>query len=243
VGKVLDLIRKKKDLLLGKNVYIVDGGRIAIKEPDINSNYYQSKKETPPEQMQLVTFINEHKNVLPISGNSNYKTSLPGKAIGFLQTINFFKQHLSNIITGMGTGNFSSKLAFKAAGLGFVGGYPNKYIYINHNFLVNHLDVYLNFFSKNSDFHSLTNSPFSVYDQLFAEYGLIGLAAFVFWYLGFFAKHYRKLTYGIPILVLMMAVLFTDYWFEQLSVMVFFELLLLLNIKDSQTLNPLTNEF
>jgi hypothetical protein len=41
----------------------------------------------------------------------------------------------------------------------------------------------------------------------------------------------------------MMAVLFTDYWFEQLSVMVFFELLLLLNIKETQTLKPLNNEF
>ncbi|MEN0055567.1 MAG: hypothetical protein AAGC65_17955, partial [Mucilaginibacter sp.] len=104
------------------------------------------------------------------------------------------------------------------------------------NFLVNHLDLYLNYFSKSSGSHSLTNSPFSVYDQILAEYGLIGLLVFSIYYLGFFAKHYQKLTYGIPILFLMMAVLFTDYWFEQLSVMVFFELLLLLNIKETQTL-------
>jgi hypothetical protein len=108
---------------------------------------------------------------------------------------------------------------------------------------VNHLDLYLNFFSKWSGLHSLTNSPFSVYDQLIAEYGLVGFLTFLIWYLGFFAKHYKKLTYGLPILFLMMLVLFTDYWFEQLSVIVFFELLLLLNIKEAQPLKSLQNEF
>jgi hypothetical protein len=242
IGRILDVIRRKKELKLSKDVYFADGGRIAIQEPDINGYYYQSKKVTPPEQLQLVKFINTHKNVLPISGNSSYTSSVPGKATGILQTLNIFKQNPAKVIIGEGIGNFSSKLAFRAAGLGFVGAYPEKYIYINHSFLVNHFDLYLNYFSKASGSHSLTNSPFSVYDQLLAEYGLIGLLVFLIYYLGFFAKHYKKLTYGIPILFLMMAVLFTDYWFEQLSVIVFFELLLLLNIKEHQTLNSLHNE-
>ena len=136
-------------------------------------------------------------------------------------------------------GNFSSKLAFKATGLDFSGGFPVKYIYISHDFLLNHLDVYLNFFSKRRELHSLTNSPFSVYDQLLAEYGLLGVIAFLIFYLGYFIKHIRNLTYGIPILVLMLAVFLTDYWFEQLSVVVFFELLLLLNIKETAPSKPL----
>ncbi|MDN3548011.1 hypothetical protein [Mucilaginibacter aquaedulcis] len=242
IGRILDLIRHKKALKLSKDVHFADGGRVAIQEPDINGYYYQSKKETPPEQIQLVKFINTHKSELPISGNDNYISAVPGKATGILQTLNVFKENPAKIIIGEGIGNFSSKLAFRAAGLGFAGTYPEKYIYINHNFLVNHLDLYLNYFSKASGSHSLTNSPFSVYDQVLAEYGLIGLITFLIYYLGFFAKHYKKLTYGIPILFLMLAVLFTDYWFEQLSVIVFFELLLLLNIKDPQTLNHLTNE-
>jgi len=139
-------------------------------------------------------------------------------------------------------GNFSSKLAFKATGLDFSGGFPAKYVYISRDFLVDHLDVYLNFFSKRRELHSLTNSPFSVYDQLLAEYGLLGIAAFVLFYLGYFAKHIKNLTYGIPILILMLGVFFTDYWFEQLSVVVFFELLLLLNIKETARLKPLDYE-
>jgi len=37
----------------------------------------------------------------------------------------------------------------------------------------------------------------------------------------------------------MLAVFFTDYWFEQLSVVVFFELLLLLNIKETARLKTI----
>jgi len=71
---------------------------------------------------------------------------------------------------------------------------------------------------------------------MIAEYGLIGLTVFVIYYLGFFTGQYKKLTYGIPVLMLMLAAFFVDYWFEQLSVMVFFELLLLLNIKETNSL-------
>lgn len=244
VSKLLIAIRSKQQhLKWAKDVTVIDDGRIVIQGPDINGPAYQSLKVTPPEQMQMVQFIRAHKKALPISGNDNYNTTLPGKAMGFIQTLTYFKSHLNRILTGTGMGNFSSKLAFKAAGLGFVGSYPKQFTYINHDFLTNHLDIYLNYFSKWSGMHSLTNSPFSVYDQLIAEYGLIGLAVFVIWYLGFFAKHYKKLTYGIPILIVLLLVLFTDYWFEQLSVIVFFELLLLLNIKETQALKPLHNEF
>jgi len=60
--------------------------------------------------------------------------------------------------------------------LRFTGGYPAKLVYVNPDFLKNHLDVYLNFFSRGANLHSLTNSPFSTYDQLFTEYGIVGLA-------------------------------------------------------------------
>ncbi|TWI98712.1 hypothetical protein JN11_02900 [Mucilaginibacter frigoritolerans] len=209
-------------------------GRILIPVADINTRPYQTPTDTSNEQRLLLAFIDNHKTVLALSGRDTFQPGgLPGKAISLLQTVKFLQHHPAKIIAGDGMGNFSSKLAFKATGLGFNGGYPAKYAYINNDFLLNHLDVYLNFFSKASGLHSLTNSPYSVYDQLLAEYGLAGLLVFVIFYLGFFAKHYKKLTYGIPLLMLLLAVLFIDYWFEQLSVIVFFELLLLLNIKET----------
>jgi hypothetical protein len=221
------------------NLPRTDAGRIIILGANINTPSYQTPTDTMVEQRKLLAFINLHKVDLPLAGQKSYQVHLPGKAIGFIQTVKFLKVHPAKILTGSGMGNFSSKLAFKATGLDFSGGFPIGYVYISRDFLVNHLDVYLNFFSKRRELHSLTNSPFSVYDQLLAEYGLLGLAAFVVFYLGYFSQHMGNLTYGIPIIVLMLAVFFTDYWFEQLSVLVLFELLLLLNIKETK---PKTTE-
>jgi hypothetical protein len=216
-----------------KPVIKTDAGRILVPRPNINTEPYQSLTTTPPEQAQLVDFINTHKALLPVSGRPFHWSPVPGKVTAMQQTVNFFKTHPAKLIAGDGMGNFSSKLAFKASGLNISGGYPEKHTYINHDFLVNHLDLYLNFFSNRAGYHSLTNSPFSVYDQLFAEYGVLGFLLFCIYYLGFFTKHIKALTYGLPILLLTIAFLFIDYWFEQLSILVFFELLLLLDIKES----------
>jgi len=224
---------------LPANLPKTDAGRVILIGADINTPPYQTPTDTPAEQRKLLAFINLNKAELPLSNQASFKMHLPGKVIGFKQTVNFLKTHPAKILAGSGMGNFSSKLAFKATGLDFSGGFPAKYIYISRDFIVNHLDVYLNFFSKRRELHSLTNSPFSVYDQILAEYGLLGVAAFVIFYLGYFIRHFKKLTYGIPVLVLMLAVFFTDYWFEQLSVVVFFELLLLLNIKETARLKTI----
>lgn len=231
-------VQKKKpvyqpfQIVIG-NILKTDQGRILLVKPNINTPEYQTRTDTSQERRKLLAFIDTHKASLAISGKNNYEPGLPGKAIGLLQTVRFLDQHPAKIIAGDGMGNFSSKLAFKATGLGFDGGYPAKYAYISNEFLINHLDVYLNFFSKKVALHTVTNNPFSVYDQLLAEYGLLGLFAFLIFYVGFFAKHLKKLTYGVPILMLMMATFFADYWFERLSVLIFFELLLLLNIKEN----------
>jgi hypothetical protein len=214
---------------------ITDAGRIITPGTNTNLKPYQHVADTTPYQKKLLTFIKAHKGRLPLSEGKNPNQHKTGKALCVAQTLTFLKQHPAKIIAGDGTGNFSSKLAFKATGLGIAGGYPQKYTYINTDFLSNHLDIYLNFFSKNSDNHSLTNNPGSVYEQLLAEYGLIGIAAFSIWYLWYFVKQYKNLTYGLPIIAVLMAVFFIDYWFEQLSIILFFELLLLLNIKERST--------
>ena len=208
-------------------------GRIFIDTADINSLPYQSIIDTTPVQHVLLNFIDAHTASLPLSAQKNFKPGIPGKIITFFQTASFFKQHPAKIIAGTGMGNFSSKLAFRVTAFGFAGGYPQNHAYINTDFLTNHLDVYLNFFSRRSGLHSLTNSPNSVYDQLLSEYGLLGLLAFAIFYVWFFARHAKTFTYGLPALLLLLMIFFTDYWFEQLSVIVFFELLLFLNIKET----------
>lgn len=224
---------KSRPSYITGTVHLTNGGRANVPGDDINSASFQSLTATPPDERQLLKFIKLHRAELPVSGQSAQLHALPGKVLGFLQTINFFKRHPAKLIAGNGAGNFSSKLAFRISGLGINGGQQTKFDYIHPDFMVNHLDLYLNYFSKGATFHSLTNTPFSVYDQLLAEYGLLGILAFLICYAGFFARHWRKLTYGLPILLLVIGLLSIDYWFEQLSILVFFELLLFLDIKES----------
>ena len=228
---------------LFKNLPKTDAGHIVLVPADINTRPYQTPTDTPAEQHTLLAFINTHKDALPISKQNVMFLSKPGKAIGLMQSLKFLQQHPAKILSGDGIGNFSSKLAFRTTGLGFAGSFPLRLVYISKEFLTNHLDLYLNFFSKRTGLHSLTNSPFSVYDQLLAEYGVLGLLAFAIFYAGFFLREYKKLTYGIPLFALLLAVFFIDYWFEQLSVIIVFELLLLLNVKENTNQKPLNYEY
>lgn len=216
------------------NLPKTDQGRVFIDTVDINAQAYQSIIDTTATQHMLLAFINAHQAQLPLSSEKKYKPGKPGKVTSFLQTVNFLEHNPVKLLAGAGIGNFSSKLAFRATSFGFAGGYPVNHAYINNDFLTNHLDVYLNFFSRRPALHSLTNSPNSVYDQLLSEYGLIGLAAFAIFYVWFFARHAKTFTYGLPLLLLLLMIFFTDYWFEQLSVVVFFELLFFLNIRETE---------
>jgi hypothetical protein len=238
----LEIAKRRPVEKLSKKVIVTYAGEILIPRPNIHGPTYQWLRRTPPEQKQLVEFVDTHKAELSLSGKTFHESHIPGKVIGMMQTAGYYKSHPAKVIGGNGIGNFSSKLAFRATGLKFTGGYPAKYAYINPLFMANHLDVYLNFFSKNPSLHSLTNSPFSVYDQLFAEYGLAGLLVLMLLYFWFFARQYKKLGYGISLLLFVGALFFIDYWFEQLSVIVLFELMMFLNIKEGESLVPAGDE-
>ncbi|NCD69045.1 hypothetical protein GSY63_06730 [Mucilaginibacter sp. R11] len=206
----------------------------------IHTATFQPRSDTDGMQKRLIAFIVTHKAQLPLATQpQTTQRIIPGKLITFKQTVHFFASHPRKMITGDGVGNFSSKLAFKLTGLGMSGGYPQQYATINPDFLSNHLDVYLNFFSRRTGMHSVTNSPDSVYDQLLGEYGVAGGLLFVIFYVGYFLKQRRYLSYGLPMLLFIGCVFFTDYWFEQLSIVVLFELLLLVDIKEHQLLTPM----
>jgi hypothetical protein len=217
------------------------GKKLFIPPPNINAKPYQEATDTTLIQYKFLAFISANAANLPLSGRHISPGTLPGKAIALKQTWQFLWNHPTKILLGNGIGNFSSKIAFKATNLGLTGGYLPKYVYINPYFMHNHLDVYLNFFSKKAGLHSVINNPNAVYFQLLGEYGLLGLLAFIIYYLGYYLKHYQKLTYGIPVLIFVLGVFFLEYWFEQLSVMVLVELILLLNIKEGQINNTISD--
>lgn len=199
-----------------------------LPQANIHTPAYQHKPDTTPIEKKLLEFAAEEKMLLPTAADK------PGKWLALQQTIRYLSAHPLYWLTGSGMGNFSSKLAFRATALQVAGGYPRRWAYIHPDFRVNHLDLYLYYFTRADGLHSVTNSPNSVYDQLLAEYGIAGLAAFFFLYIGYFLRHYKKMTYGIPVLLLVLGACGMEYWFEQLSVLPFAELLLLLNIKEGE---------
>ncbi|MEI9943377.1 MAG: hypothetical protein WDN26_04080 [Chitinophagaceae bacterium] len=79
--------------------------------------------------------------------------------------------------------------------------------------------------------HAAENTPDSTYGQLLSEYGIVGLLSFLVLYIGSFISRFRVLTFGLPILLLLLASFFTEYWFEQLSIVILFELLVLTDFK------------
>jgi len=173
-------------------------------------------------------------NRIILDTNLKFLKKTPGKLIAIRQTFDFFKNRPGKIIPGNGMGNFSSKLAFRALALGVAGGYPKKFPYMNDDFKNNHLKLYLSYFSKDIELHSLINSPDSVYLQLAGEYGLAGLLAFFIFYARYFFMKRQKHGYTFTMLLLLMGAFVTGYWFEQLSIVVLFELIMLVIIKDSK---------
>ena len=215
---------------------LTNTGKPEIPHASIHTAPFQHKWDTTQLQKKLLRFADSERNSMTALPVMPKQKNLPGKLIAMEQTILYLRSHPSHLLTGTGMGNFSSKLAFRTTGLMLSGGYPVNHSYISDLFRDNHLDLYLSYFVRSDKLHSLTNSPNSVYDQLLAEYGLLGLLSFLLFYLGFFLRRYRSLTYGIPVLLLMGGVFFTDYWFEQLSVLVIFELIVLLNLKETESI-------
>ena len=202
--------------------------RPPLPEDRIHTAFFQGKRDTSQSQQQLISYMKQHLH----EPAASYEEAVPGKILAYKQSISFLKDHPAKIIAGTGAGNFSSKLAFRATGLKMAGGFPAPLDYCNTAFLNNHLQLYAHYFSSKTDYHSIIHNPDSVYDQLLTEYGLLGLLAFSVYYIGFFLRPGKKLSYGLPLLLMLLAFFMVNYWFEQLSVVVLFELMLFINIKE-----------
>lgn len=192
-------------------------------------------KETRNEKQEKlqVKVINLYQDTVLQIGNALTR-KYPGKLISFIETKDYVLSNVRTFLLGSGAGLFSSKVAFKASNIGDFGKYPTKFSFISDNFKNNHLKIYCYYFLQSLDKHSITNTPFSVFNQITGEYGLLGLLLFLMFYVWFFLKRYKQLSYGKIILPLTLVFLFTDYWFENLSIVIIFELMIFLDIATSK---------
>lgn len=207
--------------------------RPVIPGDSIHTPSFQHKNDTNQAEKKLISFIEANAEKLCMPPGAPGRANIPGKIAAFRQTFVFLQAHPLKIFTGNGMGNFSSKLAFKATATNVAGSYPAQFAYVHDDFERNHLSLYLYYFTNKDDYHSVVNSPNAVYDQLLGEYGLAGLVALAFYAL-FFLKRLSLKSAAIPLILLMLGAFFMEYWFEQLSVVVFFELLVFVNIKETE---------
>jgi hypothetical protein len=183
--------------------------------------------------LSLKEFIENKDSDYVIMPASIYE-SRPGKLISFIQTGFFLKRSLKNLLFGSGIGNFSSKLAFRASGVHALGSYPRRYLYTSSAFQHNHLQTYLHYYHMDASKHSVLNYPFSVYNQLLGEYGLIGFILFFAGYIWYFVSRSRNLSYGRYLIIGLLGCFCMEYWFEFFSLVILFELFMFLNLKEDQ---------
>lgn len=164
----------------------------------------------------------------------------PGKMRSYYQTKAFLTSSVAHFLFGAGMGGFSSKLAFNSSGV-MEGSSLNKYLpkYETPYFKANHKALYAYLKTQHVMFHSESNRPFSVYNQLAGEYGIIGLILFVGFYLWYFFKRIRKSTFALPIFVSLFFMFNIDYFIESLSILLVFELLMFMDIKEKSQANEL----
>jgi hypothetical protein len=196
---------------------------------NIHAPEYQHKPDSTAARMEVIHFM--HQEGIAVADTVKDVSNQSGKKESIRQLLLFFHSHPVRIITGNGMGNFSSRLAFKATGLHIAGAYPRKWIYIHPDFKKYHLSIYLSYFGQDSGYHSILNSPNSVYAQLLGEYGLAGLMAFVFGYFWYFLRLSKRSALVLPLLAMLLGFCLMDYWLEQLSVFIFFELLVMIDIR------------
>jgi len=204
-----------------------------IPKANIHTPPYQHRQDSSETRMTAIVYLEELKKEQGTKlDTSLLRSRKPGKLIVFQQLVGWVGTHPLKSVTGNGLGNYSSKIAFRAAGIKTSGSYPEKFRYIHEDFKDGALLVYLDYVSRDAGFHSVANFPYSFYVQLLGEYGIAGCICFCLFYLGYFLKQWRKNGYAVPILLIMTAAFAADYWFEQLSVVLLFELFLLLDNKE-----------
>ncbi len=159
----------------------------------------------------------------------NSKTDPVRKLVSFEETATNFVSSPKSFLFGEGGGKFSSRTAYLTGGE-YVTWYPEALVYRSETFEKNHFKLWNNEALRIPFRDGTANQPFSFYNKIIGEYGLVGIILFSI-YLYYFFKHYRFLTYGKIIVLLTLGFLLLDYWFEYFSVMLFFELFMLIDIK------------
>lgn len=151
-----------------------------------------------------------------------------GKYHAHKQTLQYIASSPRKAVLGAGPGGFSSKLMLKMTGLGMQGRrYPAERAFISSDAFYNHLYILLVVYYQPISEHSMIHQVASVYNHVGGEYGLVGLALFAIFYVGYFFRVHRHRASGLLLLSVTLLLFGLEYWFEMTSLTVLFEWLML----------------
>lgn len=152
------------------------------------------------------------------------------KIVSFKQTAGQLFSDLDNFIFGSGGGKYSSRTAFLTSG-DYVSWFPENYSYMSTDFERDHYSLWNSKLLSLPYMDGTANQPFSFYNKIFGEYGILGFSIFIFFYLSKFLRNFPYLSYGKPLILLMLAYFILDYWYEYFTVILFYELFLQLDVR------------
>jgi hypothetical protein len=152
------------------------------------------------------------------------------KLVSFKQTLDNWTSSPKSFVFGEGAGKFSSRTAFLTGG-DYTDWYPKELVFKSEKFNENHFKLWNKIILSVPFRDGTHNQPFSFYNQLIGEFGLLGLLLFSL-YLFFILKRWHLLTYGKILSLLMIGFFFLEYWFDYFSVILFFEFFINLNIRE-----------
>lgn len=254
IGKANERVLTKEELI---NLYVQHKKKLNRKNFAIKSNreetvlnvYYSFEKMQKVRANEETNFVFFRKDSLRrIKLKSDFfeygnlkKFDLDketGKFTSFCQTKDYLSTSPIIALFGAGIGSFSSRLAFITSQIVEDSRVLMMLPYYETSeFKENHKAIFKYLMFLDDETHSITNLPFCWYNQLFGEYGILGFAVFCIFYIGFFVKRYSIFTYGKALLISMLAFFLFDYWYERISVMIVFELIMLVDLKMKQLQN------
>ncbi len=159
-----------------------------------------------------------------------FEVNPPRKIVAFQETYELLSSNWLHFFVGLGPGMFSSRAAFIADGE-YVSWYPSVLAWKSSLFANNHYLLW-NPEVLSIDYNDGTaNQPFSLYNQLLGEYGIIGFISFLALYIRHFYTKSLNKNVTILFIMFMFGFMVLDYWFEYLSVIVFFEFFCCILIK------------
>ncbi|PVW15138.1 hypothetical protein [Marixanthomonas spongiae] len=182
--------------------------------------------------LTVVTPTNISYVKLILTENLSSNVDPPRKMISFWETLENWTSSPKSFIYGEGAGKFSSRTAFLTAG-DYTDWFPKDWEYKSEAFSKNHFPLWNKKILSIAYKDGTHNQPFSFYNQIIGEFGLMGLILFGL-YMFYMIKNWYKMTYGRILMLSILGFFVLDYWFDYFSVILFLELFINLNIKEHE---------